>query len=117
MIPLLRRLEDVVAGPVYTPRGDIAQPIVAFDNPSSSTLRALRGEFFLTPGLASQPASGGGPVRTEIRSRLGVLVGYGGGRVGLRLDADSKPTADDHSNHFVNQLFRGAVLTDINVYL
>ena len=29
----------------YTPRGDITQPIAAFDNSSSSILRALRGEL------------------------------------------------------------------------
>ncbi len=39
--------------------GDITQPIIAFDNPSSSilrVLRALRGEFPSTSRLASQVA-------------------------------------------------------------
>jgi len=43
----------------YTPQGATAQPIIAFDSSSSSilrVLRALRGEFSSTSGLASQPA-------------------------------------------------------------
>jgi len=42
-----------------TPQGATAQPIIASDSSSSSilrVLRALRGEFSSTSGLASQPA-------------------------------------------------------------
>ena len=61
MITLLS-LGGVVAGPVYyTPRGDIVQTITRFESSSNfilRVLRALRGEFSSTSGLALQPASG-----------------------------------------------------------